>query len=511
MDKQLKELRFGVLKYADPEPEALLASTTISQLLAVPYKSSEAGSNPREFQGMKSGTNKKILESFIKNHKTTFWALHSGVSITVINGNVEQGILSFDDACLTNGLQTVTIGRILTLIKAYQAFTEKPEIHTKINAAMEKNWRECITTQFPADLSEQLLAIGLQHVNSVLNWLGLPAHKEYLDAINKMTLADILNTRVSVKVVLLNELSAFAVQVDGEPDLESLGYQIAEANNDTQKLEAGDLFGTGNQKWLQQQLFNKPLGQAVIEYVRFAEDRKGHNQKIIHVLDLLRAILPTTFIVDADTDTDDLSEFVADYANRREPIYTWFREVIEAHQSNRRPEINTVITILQNLSPSLVEMMFRVQKLWDAQRTSLSFATVNKWVLLSTTSLKTDLFDDTQMKKPKADADAQIKRFLSFSFSNLFTIFVYATRTAIKVADDLTVTYEIDDATVSQMVREIYKNLAKVRLGKTLGSTSNLFRDPEIYRTASDLFSVISEARGDAPSDSPSQYRVRLA
>ena len=64
----LKDIKFGVIKYSNPSPEAVLASTTLSQLLAVPYKYSDAGSNPREFQGMKSATNKKILESFLKNH-----------------------------------------------------------------------------------------------------------------------------------------------------------------------------------------------------------------------------------------------------------------------------------------------------------------------------------------------------------------------------------------------------------------------------------------------------------
>src|SRR5688572_28232839 len=232
MDKNLKELKFGVMKYTESTPEALLATTTIGQLLAVPYKYSEAGSNPREFQGMKSGTNKKILQSFIKNHNTTFWALHSGVSVTVINGRIEEEMLQFDDACLTNGLQTVTIGRILAMIKTYQMYTKKAEIHTKINANMEEKWCECIHNDFPGDVVEQLGNITVQHVNSVLNWLWLSDNAEYLRLVNEMTLEDILNTKVSVKAVLLNELQEFADVVDDEPDLETLGNAIAEANND---------------------------------------------------------------------------------------------------------------------------------------------------------------------------------------------------------------------------------------------------------------------------------------
>ena len=507
MDKNLKELKFGVMKYTESTPEALLATTTIGQLLAVPYKYSEAGSNPREFQGMKSGTNKKILQSFIKNHNTTFWALHSGVSVTVINGRIEEEMLQFDDASLTNGLQTVTIGRILAMIKTYQMYTKKAEIHTKINANMEEKWRECIHNEFPGDVIEQLGNITVQHVNSVLNWLWLPDNAEYLRLVNEMTLEEILNTKVSVKAVLLNELQEFADVVDDEPDLETLGNAIAEANNDTQKVDAGDLFGTGNQAWLQEKLFDLTTN-AVIEYRRFSENRSGSNRKVVHVLDLLRAMLPTTFIVDPEF--EDLASFVAEYANRREPIYNWFNRVIKAHQSNSRPNLERAVSILRNLTPNLVDMMFRVQTLWDEQRKALTFNVVNQWILLKNTSLRTQIFEDQKATRPNSKADAEIKRFLSFSFPNLFTIFVFATRTAIRVADDLTVSYEMDQPTVAQMVKGIYQNLAKERLKKTLGSTSNLFRDPEIYRSADELFDLISKAKGEEYGDSASTYRVTL-
>ena len=509
-DKLLKDLKFGVLRYSDPSPQALLAATTMSQLLSVPYKDSDAGSNPREFQGMKSGTNKKILESLIKHHNTTFWALHSGVSITAINARVEEGILQFDDACLTNGLQTVTIGRILTLVKTYQQFTGKSEIHTKINQNMQDKWKDCIKKEFPDDISKQLSSISMQHVNSVLNWLGLPVNETYLDLVNKMTLEDILNTKLSVKVVRLNELADLVAQVDDEPDLETLGNDIAEANNETQKVDPGDLFGTSNQAWLKKELFNKKLDGAVIEYRRGSEDRSKNAARVIHVLDLLRAHLPTTFIVDPIPEGEDLADFVADYANRREPIYNWFSKVIKAHESGNPERINDVVTILRNLTPSLVKMMFRAQSVWDEQRKELSFAVVNEWTPLKKTSLGTLIFEGQKMTKPNEKADAEIKRFLSFSFSNIFTIFVFATRTAIQVADDLNVTYDIDDATVGQMVRSIYKTLAKTRLKSTLGSTSNLFRDPEIYRASADQFKMVSEAKGNQYSDSLAKYRVTL-
>jgi len=115
--EQAKKIRFGYIEYSVPSNEVVMALITVGQLLPVPYKDSAAGSNPREFQGMKSTTNKKILESLLRNPKI-FWALHSGVTVTVTAGDNIDELLEYEDACLTNGLQTITIVRILAMIKA---------------------------------------------------------------------------------------------------------------------------------------------------------------------------------------------------------------------------------------------------------------------------------------------------------------------------------------------------------------------------------------------------------
>jgi hypothetical protein len=72
------------------------------------------------------------------------------------------------------------------------------------------------------------------------------------------------------------------------------------------------------------------------------------------------------------------------------------------------------------------------------------------------------------------------------------------------------VKYELNETTISQMVKGIYRNLARARLKKTLSSTSDLFRDAEIYRAAVDLFKDISEAKNDQYTDYTERYRVLL-
>jgi hypothetical protein len=515
----LKDLRFGLIKYSPSPPEAVLGETTLGQLLGVPSKDSEAGSNPREFQGMKSRTNKKILESFLKNHNRAFWALHSGVSMTVTTGRWEKDessslVLLFDDACLTNGLQTVTIGRILTLIKAYQLYTEHDSIHTKINRNMSDKWQECINASFPADISKQLLSINLEHVNSILSWLHQDKNSKYLQLVKSMSLSDIINTKLSFKAVLLDELADLLRDEDSteESDLTKLGTKIAEANNETQRVDPGDIFGTGNKQWLNNYLFSALPKNVKIEYRRYEEDRADVNQRVIHVLDLLRAILPTTFIVErkSKTKVEDVASFVAGYANLREPIYNLFNRIIQIHQTKKHPEIERVVIILRNLMPPMAETMAIAEVFWNEQRKKLSFERVNEWSPLRKTTLRKKIFEDEDGTLLKKNADSEIRKFLSFSFANLFPIFVYATHTAIEVSEDFSVQYEIEESTISHLVEEIYQNLCIVRLQSTLGSTSNLFRDSSIYRTAALKFDLICRIQKKEYVDYTTKYRVEL-
>ena len=286
---------------------------------------------------------------------------------------------------------------------------------------MEEKWRKCIKDSFPADVSKQLLDISLHHVNSVLTWLHHADNSQYRGIANKMSLSDILNTKVSFKAVLLDNLADVADESeDGERALEMLGDRIAAANNETQKVDAGDLFGTGNRIGEIRNSSDSLPRDIKIEYRRFEEDRAAKsNQRVIHVLDLLRAILPTTFIVDPKPvkpkPGEDLALFVAGYANMREPIYNWFTRIIKSHKSKKHPDVERAIVILRNLMPDMAIMMGKAEKVVIEQRKALSFDRVSEWTLLSATSLQ--IFEDDGKTILKKNADSEIRRFLSFSLA----------------------------------------------------------------------------------------------
>jgi hypothetical protein len=160
--------------------------------------------------------------------------------------------------------------------------------------------------------------------------------------------------------------------------------------------------------------------------------------------------------------------------------------------------------------PDLTEIMTVAHGFWNQQRKGLNYQRVSEWTPLRNTSLSKQIFEDEKRGILNTDADSEIRRFLNFSFANLFPIFVFATRSAINVSDNLSVSYELDESTVGDLVEEIYKDLAIVRLQRTLGSTSNLFRDPTIYRSAAASFKLISKTQKKQYANCTTKYRIEL-
>jgi hypothetical protein len=144
------------------------------------------------------------------------------------------------------------------------------------------------------------------------------------------------------------------------------------------------------------------------------------------VLELLRAILHNALIVDSDG--EDLVSFVADYANRREPMCNLFNKVIKTSSVKKSLRCRPFISVLHTLIPDLMRIMLSAHSYWEEQSRALCYDLVNAWTLLRNTSLSARIFDDANSIQPNERSDSEIKTVLNFSFPNLFTIFVFATR-----------------------------------------------------------------------------------
>ena len=101
-----------------------MGEVPFSEILFLDYRDTEAGSNPREYIGLKK-TNESIIKSLLKDCENMFRFLHSGIIVSLVNPiiDLEGKLVKYDDCCLTNGNQTRFIVLILVVLKL--VFREK--------------------------------------------------------------------------------------------------------------------------------------------------------------------------------------------------------------------------------------------------------------------------------------------------------------------------------------------------------------------------------------------------
>ncbi|PDY91014.1 hypothetical protein CON09_15920 [Bacillus anthracis] len=507
MNNRYESIQFGVMGYNIPNKEVVFGQTTLGQLLPIPYRDTEAGSNPREYQGL-TEVNKRILESFLLHgKKNDFWAYHSGASLTITKGEInpkKENTLEFADACITNGLQTISLGRILIIIKTYQIEREKGEkvIHKKIAKKNEFSLREKLLKYFIEDVVDMIFVnVSINDVNNVLTWINKKENINFERCLNEMSLDDLLNIKIPFKAVLLDDLVS-------EDDTQRLGYDIANSNNDTQKVKVDDKFGTRYKEWLENELlYQVSKEEILIEYRRFSMKKKKDNQEVIHIIDLLRAILPTTLFVDKDD--EDIRKFIGKRANKVEPVYNLFEKIIFLHANI--PEVKNAIKIVANLMPDLIRMIKVVRKYDEKFRQNLDFDKIDRWAdLKNCESYKSHFFDSLGNRKSEIEVNDAIKKHFRLSFKNLLSLFIYATRLVIQVDEKLNVSYDLDEDVIEDIIDRIYRTFVMARSQRSMiGSTSDLLRDSHLYKLIETDVEQIIEKKYNL-HDYVKQFRVAV-
>ncbi|MBY7006768.1 hypothetical protein FDA25_02420 [Clostridium botulinum] len=510
------DIKKGEIKYEVLIDKGVSVFTTIKNVIGIGYKYTEAGSNPREFQGMTS-TNIKILESILEDYQR-FWAKHLGISITIkgaLNNfikNENKGVLKYEDACITNGLQTLSLFRILLMIKIFQLKKRRADIHTKITKGTEKGFIEIINEELSSMSEFFLSSINISQINKIFNWIHKEENKKYLVILNKLSINDILNIKISFKAVFLEEI--INSEEENEIDIISKwGANIADSNNETQNVKEDDKFGTKYSQW-----FNDNIMKDVNEKIIYVEYRKySYKNKelpIKHILDILRAIIPTTLIVDCKNNNDSCrihpANMISKYANNRTPIFNVFDKLITIVENKKNTipkEISDVINIITNLMPILIEIMIEFEYKLNLYYKTLTFDEISK-TYANEEELKIKLgLQKNETNKEVMDKAVKMK--LRFSPSNVLPLFIFATRKAININEKLKVEYKIGNDDMYSMIISIYKKILKQRLEIQYGSTSDLFRNPQLYIDAEDSYAIINKYKKQ--EDYTSAYRINLA
>ncbi len=116
-----KKLTFLEKFYFSTDRKTIMGEIPFKEILFLDYRDTEAGSNPREYIGLKK-TNKVILQSILA-HDELFRFLHSGIIVSLTDTYIyeEKQTITYSDCCLTNGNQTRFLILIVTLLKLFSS------------------------------------------------------------------------------------------------------------------------------------------------------------------------------------------------------------------------------------------------------------------------------------------------------------------------------------------------------------------------------------------------------
>lgn len=508
------EVKDGIINYTLSLSDAVSMSTKIKDVICIGYIYTEAGSNPREFQGMTS-TNIKILKSILEDHKR-FWAKHLGICLTIKSGSneydklTEKGILQYEDACITNGLQTLSLFRILLMIKIFQRYKLRADIHKKITKTIENSFKDIINEILPYASDLFFESINISQINKVLYWIHKEENQKYLKLLNELDINELLDIRISFKAVLLDKI----VDDDDENYLDSIqkwGGDIADSNNETQNVKEDDKFGTKYKQWFRDNIMKNIDGKIVdIEYRKYSIDKDKLPVK--HILQVLRAIIPTTLIVDykfTDKYWVNPANMISKYANNRAPVFNFFEKWIAIANCKEVPkEVIDSIEIIKNLMPELIEKMLYFENELNKYYSKLTFEEVVRSTTQNERELKKRLgIDEDEMNE--AVLNKAVMSQLRFSSSNVFPLMVFATRTTIIITERLKVEYDIEEKFIKGMIPGIYKILLKQRIARQYGSTSDMFRDAQVYIDSEDIYKNKMDYVDQV--DYTEKYRINLA
>ncbi len=325
------EITFSEPFYYSKDKKTIMGEVPFSEILFLDYRDTEAGSNPREFAGIKN-TNIKILTSLLANPAHLFRFLHSGVIVSLIGSTIKDSSILYDECCLTNGNQTRFIILTLVFLKLYFDNSSLTNLkQSDINGFFNQHFKD----------NQKSISVStyLRHnkVNQVITFLK--KSNTFFNLFKSFDLLQFLNCRIRIQLNIVNNILD---DLEEQSDAYSIGTLIAEANNDTQNVRADDIFGNKYKSDLEAKIFNSFLSsndKTEIEY-RFGEIADKRDK--VHILTLLRPVIATGIL------TKEKDIFI--YTNQRVPIYKIFEKLLQ-RQKNKN-----IITLISALIPFLFNM-----------------------------------------------------------------------------------------------------------------------------------------------------------
>jgi len=455
------------------DKKTIMGEVSFIEILFLDYRDTEAGSNPREFTGIKK-TNENIIKSLLKDFENMFRFLHSGIIVSLVNPiiDADKKTVQYDDSCLTNGNQTRFIILILTMIKL---ICDNKVLSTK----SQKEINDFIKNNFPdnANTKNIMPHIRQNRVNQIINFLI--RNRTYQNLFNELELSDFLKSRIRVQLNLINSI---VDDLENDMDTYSAGTLIAEANNDTQKVKVDDIFGNKYKQELEDKIFKDFIFEysdgVKIEY-RLGEVVEKIDK--VHILTLLRPVVATGII----TKEKDIFKFT----NQRDPIYKLFEKLL--HNSSNENTIN----IISQIIPFLYDIRENyVNPILKKYRRDLVRKYKEKALLgeLDGTIIADDV---NRLMGNDSELEKLIRRSINYNIEHILPVLIFRMRSLIERNDADKICFNMKEEKIGDflqtLIEVIYEKYVEKRLDGLPSSLTTVVRSKEFYELGSESYMTL--------------------
>jgi len=483
MDKLLdmvsEKLSSNVIEFAEPfyisnDKKTIMGEVPFSEILFLEYRDTEAGSNPREYIGLKK-TNESIIKSLLKDYENMFRFLHSGIIVSLVNPiiDLKRKLVKYDDCCLTNGNQTRFIILILVVLKLI--FRE-----TELTTLKQKKINSFIKNNFPDNPKIRSIMPYIKHnrVNQITNFLL--KNSKYLKSFKELKLEYFLKSRIRIQLNLINSI---VNDLEDELDTYSAGTLIAEANNDTQKVRADDIFGNKYRNQLEEYIFKdfiaKYKNNVKIEY-RLGEVVEKIEK--VHILTLLRPVVATGIL----TKEKDIFNFT----NKRDPIYKLFERLLNTNKGKKTvPIISRLIPFLYNIREEYVKPIL------EKHRRELIRKYKEKALMddLENSIIGKDIIE---VKSDDSRLEKLIKNIVNYNIEHILPVLIFRIRRMIdEVPENGNIKLNIDKNKIfdffQALIEVIYGKYVEKKLGGLPTSLTTLVRSKDFYDIGSEAYEIL--------------------
>lgn len=479
LDMVTEKLNSNIIEFAEPfyisnDKKTIMGEVPFSEILFLEYRDTEAGSNPREYIGLKK-TNESIIKSLLKDYENMFRFLHSGIIVSLVNPIIDLGgkLVKYDDCCLTNGNQTRFIVLILVVLKLI--FREK-----ELTTLKQKQINSFIKNNFPGNPKTRSIMPYIKHnrVNQITNFLL--KNSKYLKSFKEIKLEYFLKSRIRIQLNLINSI---VDDLEDELDTYSAGTFIAEANNDTQKVRVDDIFGNKYRKQLEENIFKNFIAKyennVKIEY-RLGEVVEKIEK--VHILTLLRPVVATGIL----TKEKDIFNFT----NKRDPIYKLFERLLNTSKGKQTvPIISRLIPFLYNIREKYVKPILekhRRELIRKYKERALMDDLENSIIGKDIIEVKSD---DLRLEK-------LIKNIVNYNIEHILPVLIFRIRRMIdEVPENGNIKLNVDKDKIfdffQALIEVIYGKYVEKKLGGLPTSLTTLVRSKDFYDIGSEAYEIL--------------------